>query len=209
MDICLWGLGRGGWPGTVASNGGKFVWKDDQETPNTQQSTFDFGDAQVTFDVRNLPTPPEGLVPQRGPNYTGNLFFGDLGYMVVDPDGFQVHKSTAGNISGEQARGSGAGRLEKYEKTMDEKALEEDDAATAPHMKNFLDAIRARDHKRLHADIEIGARAAAFCHLANISYRIGRTLRLSQSTGRFVGADDANALLTRDYREPYVVPAEV
>lgn len=194
---------------SVASNGGKYVWKDDQETPNTQQTTFEFGDRQVTFDVRNLPTPPEGLVAQRGPNYTGNIFFGDLGYLVIDPDGFQVHKSTAGNISGEQARGSGVARLEKYEKTMDEKAVEEDDAATAPHMKNFLDAIRARDHKLLHADIEIGARAAAFCHLANISYRVGRTLRLSQSGGRFIGADDANALLTRDYREPYIVPAQV
>jgi predicted dehydrogenase len=209
MDICLWGVGRGGWPVSVASSGGKYVWKDDQETPNTQQTTFEFGDRQVTFDVRNLPTPPEGLVAQRGPNYTGNIFFGDLGYLVIDPDGFQVHKSTAGNISGEQARGSGVARLEKYEKTMDEKAVEEDDAATAPHMKNFLDAIRARDHKLLHADIEIGARAAAFCHLANISYRVGRTLRSSQSSGRFIGADDANALLTRDYREPYVVPAQV
>lgn len=209
MDICLWGLGRGGWPVSVSSGGGKFVWKDDQETPNTQLSTFDFGDSQITFDVRNLPTPPEGLTVPRGPNYTGNLFFGDLGYLVIDPAGFQVFKSTAGNISGEQARGSGVARFEKYEKTMDEKAQESDDASTAPHMRNFLDAIRARDHKLLHADIEIGARAAAFCHLANISYRTGRTLRLSQSTGRFVAAEDANALFTRDYREPYVVPVEV
>ena len=46
----------------VASTGGKFIWQDDQETPNTQQTTFEFGDAQITFDVRNLPTPPEGLV---------------------------------------------------------------------------------------------------------------------------------------------------
>jgi predicted dehydrogenase len=209
MDICLWGLGRGGWPVYASSTGGKYVWKDDQETPNTQQNTFDFGDAQISFDVRNLPTPAEGLIPQRGPNYTGNIFFGDLGYMVVDPQGFQIYKSTAGNISGEQARGSGVARLEKYEKTMDEKASESDDDATKPHMKNFLDAIRARDHKLLHADIEIGARAAAFCHLANISYRTGRTLRLAQSTGRFIGADDANALLTRDYREPYIVPVQV
>jgi hypothetical protein len=55
MDICAWGLGRTGWPLSVSSSGGKFVWKDDQETPNTQQSTLDFGDAQITFDVRNLP----------------------------------------------------------------------------------------------------------------------------------------------------------
>jgi predicted dehydrogenase len=209
MDICLWGLGRGGWPATVASTGGKFVWKDDQETPNTQQTTFEFGDAQLTFDVRNLPTSPEGLVPMRGPNYTGNLFFGDLGYMVVDPQGFQIYKSTAGNISAEQTRNSGVARFEKYEKTVDEKATETDEWSTTPHMKNFLDAIRARDYKLLHADIEVGARAAAFCHLANISYRTNRKLHLAQSSGRFLGADDANALWTRDYREPFTVPAQV
>ena len=55
----------------MTSTGGKFVWNDDQETPNTQQATFDFGDAQMTFEVRNLPTPPEGGVPVRGPNYVG------------------------------------------------------------------------------------------------------------------------------------------
>jgi predicted dehydrogenase len=209
MDMCLWGIGRGGWPVSVSSTGGKYVWKDDQETPNTQHTTFDFGSAQMTFDVRNLPSPPEGLAPQRGPNYTGNIFFGDQGYMVVDPLGFQVYKSTAGSVSAEQTRSAGAARFEKYEKTMDEKLVEEIQWSTQPHMKNFLDAIRARNHRLLTADIEIGARAASFCHLANISYRTARTLRLSESTGHFLGADDANALRTRNYREPYVVPSQV
>jgi predicted dehydrogenase len=115
MDIALWGLGRTGWPLAVSSTGGKFVWKDDQETPNTQQTTFDFGDAQMTFDVRNLPTPPEGLGGMQGPNYVGNIFFGDLGFLIVDHSGFEVYKSTAGNISGDEARGAGAGSKEKYE----------------------------------------------------------------------------------------------
>ncbi|MBI1897772.1 MAG: Gfo/Idh/MocA family oxidoreductase [Acidobacteria bacterium] len=209
MDICLWGLDRGGWPESVSSTGGKRIWKDDQETPNTQQSSFDFGDAQITFDVRNLPTPREGLGPMRGPNYTGNVFFGELGFMIVEPDGFQMHKSTAGNISGEAARGAGAGRAEKYQLAMDEKGDSRDVWSTQPHMKNWFEAMRSRDHAKLHADVEIGARAAAFCHLANISYRAGRTLRMSQSTGRFLDADDANGLLTRNYREPYVVPESV
>jgi len=206
MDISLWGLGRTGWPLAVSSSGGKFVWKDDQETPNTQQTTFDFGDAQMTFDVRNLPTPPEGLGGLRGSSYVGNIFFGATGFLIIDHAGLQVYKSTAGNVSGDAARGASAGSKEKYEKTIDEKATGED---TTPHMKNFFDAIRARDHKLLHAEIEIGARAAAFCHLANISYRVGRRLRIAQSTGRFIGDDEANALLTRDYRKPYVVPESV
>jgi predicted dehydrogenase len=209
MDICLWGLGRTGWPALVSSAGGKFVWKDDQETPNTQQTTFDFGDAQITFDTRNLPTPPEGLAGLRGSSYVGNSFFGSEGFLVVDPGGFQLYKSTAGNISGEAARGAGAGNAEKYAKAMDEKAQEKDAWSTTPHMKNFFDAIRARDRKLLHADVEIGARAAAYCHLANIAYRVGRTLRVAQSTGRFIGDEEANALMTRNYREPYVVPENV
>ena len=76
-------------------------------------------------------------------------------------------------------------------------------------MKNFFDAIRARDYKLLHAEIAIGARSAAFCHLANTSYRVGRTLRLSPSTGRALGDEEANALYTRNYREPYIVPQSV
>ena len=209
MDICLWGLGRGGWPASVSSIGGKFIWQDDQETPNTQQTTFDFGGAQITFDVRNLPTLPEGTGPVR-PNYTGNIFFGDSGFMVVEPAGFQLYKSAVGSsLSGEAARGAGAGQAEKYEKTMDEKSVEQAQWDTNPHMQNFFQAIRARDYRLLHADVAIGARAAAFCHLANISYRVGRTLKIDQATGHFLADDQANALFSRNYREPYVVPAAV
>jgi predicted dehydrogenase len=209
MDVCLWGLGRGGWPVSVSSTGGKFIWQDDQETPNTQQTTFDFVDAQMTFDVRNLPTIPEGTGPVK-PSYTGNIFFGDGGFMVLEPNGFQVYKSVVGNtISGDAARGAGAGRAEKYEKIMDEKSVEQAQWSTQPHMQNFFEGIRARDHKKLHAEIAIGARSAAFCHLANISYRVGRTVRVDQSTGHFLNDDQANGLYTRNYRAPYVVPASV
>jgi predicted dehydrogenase len=206
MDIALWGLARTAWPVSVASSGGKYVWKDDQETPNTQQATLDFGDAQMSFDVRNLPTPPEGLAAMRGPNYVGNIFFGNGGFMVIDHAGYQVFKSTAGDISGDAARGAGAGSREKYEKVAEEKPSGLD---TIPHMKNFFDAIRARNYNLLTAEIEIGARSAAFCHLANIAYRVGRSLRMSDSTGRFIGDDEANGMLTRNYRAPYVVPENV
>ncbi|MBK5291429.1 MAG: Gfo/Idh/MocA family oxidoreductase [Acidobacteriia bacterium] len=206
MDIALWGLGRTGWPESVSSQGGKFVWKDDQETPNTQNTTIHFGDAELTFDVRNLPTPPEGLVPLTGPNYVGNIFFGSLGFLAVEDRGFRLYKSTAGNISGDAARGAGAGSREKYELALEEKSAGGD---TVPHMQNFFEAVRKRDHTILNAEIAIGARSAAYCHLANIAYRVGRTLRMAPSTGRFLGDDEANAMLTRDYREPYVVPRNV
>src|SRR5260370_26960975 len=109
MDIAVGGVGRSGWPLSVASTGGKFIWKDDQETPNTQQTTFNFGDAQMTFDVRNLPTPPEGLGGLHGPNYVGYIFFGHHRFLTVDHSGVEVYKNTAGDISGEATRGAGAG----------------------------------------------------------------------------------------------------
>jgi hypothetical protein len=75
-------------------------------------------------------------------------------------------------------------------------------------MKNFLDAVRKRDHKALTADVEIGTRAAAFCHLGNIAYRLGRKIRLD-ANGRFLGDKEADALATRNYRAPYIVPDKV
>jgi predicted dehydrogenase len=206
MDIALWGLNRDGWPKSVTSTGGKFGWNDDQETPNTQQAAFDFGDVQMTFEVRNLPTPPEGGIPIRDPNYVGNIFFGTGGFLVVDHSGFEVYKSTAGNISGEQARGAGAGAREKYEKVMEEKSTDE---STEQHMQNLFAAIKSRDYTKLNADIAIGARSAAFCHLANIAYRVGPTVQIDQKTGRFIGNEKANELWTRKYRSPYVIPENV
>ena len=209
MDICLWGTQQGGWPLSVTSTGGKYIWKDDQQTPNTQHAVFDFGEAQLSFDVRNLPTPPEGLLPMKRRSFIGNIFYGDLGFLVIDPDGFQVYQSTLKTLSPEQAAMPDTQRGEKYEKILDEKAVEGDEEATKPHMKNFLDGVRSRDYRKLNADIAIGARAASFCHLANISQRLGRTLRVSRSTGRFLDSEEANALYSRDYREPYVVPTVV
>jgi hypothetical protein len=113
------------------------------------------------------------------------------------------------SISGDAARGAGAGRAEKYEKGIEEKASEQSQWSTNPHMQNFFQGIRARDYKLLHADIAIGARAAWYCHLANIAYRVGRVLKVDPSTGRFMGDDQANGMITRNYREPYVVPSAV
>ncbi len=203
MDIALWGLNRADWPKQVTSSGGKFIWQDDQETPNTQQAAFVWNDGEMTFDVRNLPTPPEGLAAMRGPNYVGNMFFGDLGFMVLDGAGFQIFKSTAGNFVG--ARGAGAGGRERYEKTAEEKSSGD---AVVAHMQNFLDAVKSRDYTRLNAEIEIGARSASFCHMANLAYRLARPLKVD-SNGRFIGDAEANAMQTRKYRAPYVVPDRV
>jgi len=211
MDVGLWGLGKKEWPQATMSSGGKFAWADDQETPNMLATMFEFPDAMMTFEVRNLPTPPEGGSVPRGVNYTGNLFFGEQGYMVLDPAGYQVYRSMV-KLTGDEIRaaGAGAGGQDRFEKTIEGKAEEQRGWETTPHMKNFLEAVKSRDHQKLNADIEIGVRAAVYCHFANISYRVRRRVQLESGNGlKFAGDPEANALLTRNYRAPYVVPKTV
>jgi predicted dehydrogenase len=186
MDVARWAFGDVGFPKTAVSTGGKYVYDDDQETPNTQYASLRFGDREINFEVRGLLTGPEAGLPVRKGNTVGDLFFGSEGWMWMDGDSFQVYKG------------------ESSEKTMDEKSKESEDG-TVLHIKNFLSACRSRNYKELHADVEIGAMSAAFCHLANISYRTGRVLHWDDAAKHFVNDPRADELLTRNYRAPYVV----
>jgi predicted dehydrogenase len=191
MDIARWGLGRTDLPKSVYSWGGKFLYDDDQETPNMQTAIFDYGDAQLEFEVRGLLTPEEGRLPFRGGNTIGNIFFGSEGVLVVDVGGYQVYKG------------------EEHQKVLDVSFKEKRQWDSAPHMANFVDAVKTRKITDLHADIEIGAGAAALCHMANISYRLGRKLAFDPAAMQFPGDAEANRMLTREYRKPYAVPEKV
>jgi predicted dehydrogenase len=190
MDIARWGLGRPEHPIGAVSSGGKFAYDDDQETPNTQFATLDYGAAaELTFEVRGLITDQAGLLPFDGRNCVGNRFYGAEGLLIVDDDGFQVYKG------------------EKREKTMDVKA--ERASTTRLHMENFAKAVRSRNHKDLTADIEVGVISANLCHLANIAYRLRRRINFDPKTWTVPGDAEANRMLTREYRKPYVVPERV
>ncbi len=191
MDIARWGLNKSGLPSSVVSTGGKWVYDDDQETPNTQMATFDYGDAQIQFEVRGLLTGEEGGVPFRGGHTIGNIFFGSEGYMAVDLQGYQVYLG------------------EKHELKHDVKFKEAKTWDTGPHMANFLTACQSRKVADLHDDIEVGRTSASLCHMANISYRLGRKLRFDPMAETFVGDAEANKMLTRTPRAPYIVPDKI
>ncbi len=78
-----------------------------------------------------------------------------------------------------------------------------------PHYKNFVDAIRANDPKLLTCGIEDGHLSSTLPHLANISYRVGRKLKFDGKAETFVGDAEADKLLTRAYRAPFVIPEKV
>jgi predicted dehydrogenase len=186
MDVARWGMGELGLPAKAASTGGKYVYTDDQETPNTQLATLSYPGREIVFDVRGLLTGPEGGLPVKPGNVVGNLFYGANGWMWLDDEGFQIYTGEAN------------------EKVQDERRPGGEDG-TFLHIQNFLAACRTRDAKSLHAPIEVGATSASLCHFANIGYRVGRTLTWDDAARRFTGDAQADALLTRNYRKPFVV----
>jgi predicted dehydrogenase len=191
MDIARWGLNRG-LPKSVVSTGGKYAYDDDQETPNTQIASFDYGDAELVFEVRGLPTGGEAAIRPSGPNFVGNIFFGDKGYLSMDHMGFEIFLG------------------EKREPGEQMKVSEARGGDTGAHMTNFLQAVQSRKAGNLNGDVKEGAVSANLVHMANISYRLGRRLAFDPATDSFVNDVEANAMRTRPkYREPYVVPAKV
>jgi predicted dehydrogenase len=191
MDIARWGLNKTTHPKRIESSGGKFVYDDDQETPNTQLATFEYDDCQLVFEVRGLLTGGETSIHYDGTNFIGNIFFGSDGFMSIDAYGFQIYLG------------------EKRELAQEMKPSEPRIWDTTPHMANFLQAVKSRKHTDLTCDIEQGHLSASLCHLANISYRVGRKLAFDPAAERFTGDDEANKLLTRNYRDPFVVPSTV
>ena len=191
MDICRWGLGKTTLPRKVVATGGKFIYDDMQETPNTQIATYEYDDCQIVFEVRGLLTGGESSIIWDGQNFIGNLFFGSEGFMSVDLNGYQIYMG------------------EKREKTADVKYKEPQQWDTRPHMENFLAAVRSRNYRDLHADIEEGHLSAALVHLANTSYRLGRKLTFDPARENYGGDKAANAYLSRNYRAPFVVPERV
>ena len=77
------------------------------------------------------------------------------------------------------------------------------------HWANFMGAVRSRKREELTAEIEEGALSCNLMHLANISYRVGRTLHWDAKKMVCIDDDEANKLLTRAYRAPFVVPKHV
>jgi hypothetical protein len=81
--------------------------------------------------------------------------------------------------------------------------------AGGDHFANFIEAVRSRKSEDLHSGALEGHLSAALCHLANVAYRTRKTLEFDPKSEKFSGDAAANAMLTRQYRKPYVVPDKV
>ena len=192
MDIARWGLNRPGIPPSAFSSGSKYVYDDDQETPNSQLAILRYPDtSQIVFEVRGLMTQGEGNMNLEGPNYIGVIFLGSEGTLTLDSQGFKVFMG------------------DNRELTQEMKYTESEAWATAPHVGNFLKAVRSRRHEDLTCDIAEAYKSVVLVHMANISYRTQRPLVFDAAASNFGSDKQANALVSRPYRTPFVVPDRV
>ena len=191
VDICRWGLGVKH-PYKISAMGGHYMFDDDQETPNTLTATFEFNEGGkkklMVFEVRHWMSNHEsgiGGADGKPGNTVGNLFYGSKGYMSID--GYGQYKTFLGKDQQAGPAGNEDGN----------------------NWANFIAALRSRKQSDLNAEIEEGALSCNLVHLANMSYRLGRTLTWDSETLTCVGDAEANAMLKRKYRAPFVVPVNV
>ncbi|MGE5570307.1 MAG: Gfo/Idh/MocA family protein [Rhodospirillales bacterium] len=193
MDNARWGLGVT-YPTKVTAIGGHFMFDDDQETPNTITALFEFNGTggkkkMLEFTVRHWISNHEAGINdapgRKDRNTIGNIWYGSKGYVVVE--GYNKYYSFLGP---DQEPGPSL-------------------AQGGNNWANFIQAVRSRKYEDLNAPIEEGAISCTLVHLANISYRLGRSIRFDADTYTCPGDSEATKMFTRQYRKPFVVPEKV
>ena len=148
----------------------------------------------LVFEVRHWDHNMEGFVGRKedddggymtsSANTVGNIFLGSKGFMLKNVDKWETFY---GKERKPGDSGSGLGN----------------------HYLNFTEAIRNNAPDSLNGNIEDGVLSCSLIHLANISYRLGRSLEFDPNLKEFKSDDEANAMLSKQYRAPFVVPENV
>jgi len=182
MDLARWGLGVE-LPTRIHAAGGHFMFDDDQQTPHTLVCIYEYPQQEkmLVFETRHGITNQEGLGKSPSSGAPGVTFYGSEGYMQVYYFGYRTYL-------GRKREPGPAGK------------------APSNEYERFIAGVRSRKADDLGVEILQGHFSAALCHLGNIAYRLGRTVRFDPRTETFPGDAEAAALASREYRRPYVVP---
>ena len=182
MDVCRWAMDVS-WPKRVSSNGGRYAFQDDWETPDTQTISWDFVEGKtMSWEGRSCNDyPVEG-------KSRGVLIYGTEGSAFLDGNDYIIYdqkkkivKSAKGNEVVDPTNtisGSGMG--------MD-----------TAHVSNFIETIRG--NQQLTCPIEEGYKSVNLLHLGNIAWRTGRELNCDPTNGHVLNDVDAMKLWRREY----------
>lgn len=184
IDCCRWFLGLD-FPTRVTSAGGRYTFRDDWETPDTQIATFEFGkDKSITWEGRSCNKFP---VEDAGRGFT---IYGDKGtllnkgnddYSIYDYNNKLIKevKGEGGNDANNPV--SASGNLDFY------------------HFNNFIKSIKGE--AALSSPINEGHKTNLLCHLANIAQRTGKTLNCNSLNGHILDDKEAMQLWGREYEK--------
>jgi len=224
MDVARWAIKGSTLPNKVWSLGGRFAYEDQGETPNTQLAVYEYGDTLLLFETR-------GLVGKHNvPRNVSNEFYTSEGVIKgwkFYPNGGGSAESLSG---GEEVHVTSGGPFGAFIAAMRSRKPEDNNCdAEVAHYSSALchlanvsyrlgeqvpfdkSAKSLGDDKQIvesFANIRENLKAVGV-DLSETSYRLGRTLELDPKSEQFVGDAEANRLLTRAYRKPFVVPEQV
>jgi predicted dehydrogenase len=190
------GLQKNEHPVSVSSDGGIYNLNPkecEQETPNTQETVLKYADGKmIVFDTRGMYSNKEGINQVD----IGNIFYGTEGYMEYGgKPGWRAFRKReaepfAGQGIGQSKTPAGRG-------------------GGVNAFTNFIEVIRSGKDEDLINPVLGGHYSTCLPHLANISFKVGRKLKFDGATEKFVNDPEADKLLTKVYRKPFIVPDKV
>ncbi|MET6997592.1 Gfo/Idh/MocA family protein [Chitinophaga defluvii] len=182
IDLMRWGLDVT-YPERVSSAGGRYRYKDDWETPDTQVITLEFpNNTSILWEGRSCNgRPVEG-------SSVGVIFYGDTGSLIIDGNAYTIYDLKNKVV-----------KEVKNEQTIDARNLSNPaEDLDALHLQNFLDGIRKGT--ALNADILGGHQSTLLCQLGNIALRSGNTLHIDPANGHIKNDAAAMKFWQREYQ---------
>lgn len=197
-------------PKTISASGGLMVLKDDRETPDMMQVTYEYDGFVATYEGNNLNThgmggrtPGHRYYNSRGewdqPN--GIAFYGTEATIFAERIGWEIFPEPDNTAMAGRRDGTGITPAPRKRAASVKRMWENVEEPTRAHCTNFVESVRAR--KTPNADIEIGHRGTSVALLGNIALKTGKKLHWDAAKEDFTGAPDASAMLTRKLRKPY------
>lgn len=225
MDIARWGLGANTLSHGIFSYGGRLGYEDAGETANTQVVIHDFGDKTLVFEVRGLPTNPYkgasvGVIFEGSegylvlPTYASGTAFDREGRMIRNFDGLTEVAHYDNFLAAVRSRKSqelnadiGEGHLSSalchlgnisYQLGKPQSVAEAKERLKS--VKGSAEAIETFERMTQHlTDNKLD--------LSKIDLQLGQWLEFDPGKETFINNHEADLMLTRQYREPFVVPA--
>ena len=195
FDMARWLLDLR-WPKRITSVGGQYIKAGGlNNCPDTQTVIFDYDDMQIVWNHRVWTDLPDRRHPW------GGYFYGKNGVLKASVFGYDFHRYYQNETESVDVDYE----LDKYPNDKNEPNIELFAAPSVrEHMRDFV--ARIEDRGRPRSDIEEGAISTICCVLGNMSLQLGRALEWDEANGRVKNDDEANSLLARKYRAPWVHP---